>query len=654
MAIKRYVATKDNTITNAYMFNLVTRATGSNMGASDIVEVFSIYGQASSSTPANYGYSSEVARILMEFQVTGSESIKTDRDNGVLPASGNVSFYLRLFNARHSQTTPTNYQLAVEPLDAFWQEGPGLDMDGYTDTVHGNRGSTWVDANNEPTAATATVTVANEGWVEAGDTITLTATDGTEVVCTMHATTTTSTAQTTAVQAARNGASTSAVASEIATAINYSSYFSATAASNVVTITQATAGLAGNTTVTIVEGGATGFSKTNFTGGDGAWSSQGGDVLDDDGISSLFPKQKFKNGIEDLEVDITALVEYWLAGTQNNYGIRIKLDGSYEAYATGNTSGSQKSYFTKRFFGRNTEYFFKRPVIEARWESARRDDRGNFYYSSSLATRKDNLNTLYFYNYVRGQLKNIPGLDSTGKMYVSLYSGSENNSRPMPGSEALTLSIDTVYAGVDKMVVTGGLLPGKTGIYSASLAITAAVTGTTVVGPCTKLFDVWHNGSGSAQSGYLQFHTGTIRPKTLNASHYNPDYKYISRLRNLRPVYSNNETARFRLYAREKDWCPTIYNKATRDVESTLIDSASYKITRVIDGLEVIAHDTGSTNDAATQLSFDVSGNYFDLDMSMLEAGFSYEIGLAYYNGSIGSWVDQSEKFKFRVEQDEK
>ena len=46
MAIKRYDATKDNTITNAFKQDLTTRGTGSNMGLSDILEVFSIYGQA--------------------------------------------------------------------------------------------------------------------------------------------------------------------------------------------------------------------------------------------------------------------------------------------------------------------------------------------------------------------------------------------------------------------------------------------------------------------------------------------------------------------------------------------------------------------------------------------------------------------------------
>ena len=52
----------------------------------------------------------------------------------------------------------------------------------------------------------------------------------------------------------------------------------------------------------------------------------------------------------------------------------------------------------KRFFGRGSEYFFKRPVIEARWDDTVKDDRGNFYFSSSRAPAADNLNTIYFYN----------------------------------------------------------------------------------------------------------------------------------------------------------------------------------------------------------------------------------------------------------------
>ena len=50
MSIRRYAATADNTITNAFKENLTTRGTGSNMGQADVSEVFSIYARASTSS----------------------------------------------------------------------------------------------------------------------------------------------------------------------------------------------------------------------------------------------------------------------------------------------------------------------------------------------------------------------------------------------------------------------------------------------------------------------------------------------------------------------------------------------------------------------------------------------------------------------------
>jgi hypothetical protein len=43
MAIKRYTANADNSITNAFESNLQTRGTGSNAGAADVLETFSIF-----------------------------------------------------------------------------------------------------------------------------------------------------------------------------------------------------------------------------------------------------------------------------------------------------------------------------------------------------------------------------------------------------------------------------------------------------------------------------------------------------------------------------------------------------------------------------------------------------------------------------------
>ena len=106
-------------------------------------------------------------------------------------------------------------------------------------------------------------------------------------------------------------------------------------------------------------------------------------------------KQTFgEKGTGNLEVKITGLVEKWIAGDYSNYGVGVMLTQSQE-------TGS-RSYYTKKFSARSSEYFFSRPVIEARWNSTRKDQRGSFYVSSSNLSAADNLNTLYLYNYVRG------------------------------------------------------------------------------------------------------------------------------------------------------------------------------------------------------------------------------------------------------------
>lgn len=116
MTIKRWIASKDNTITNAFNDNLVTRATGSNLGEADVVEVFSIYAQAASN-------SLEKSRAILEFPV---DQILTERNQGNIPASGSVSFYLKMSNATHPFTLPEKYTLSINALSKSWDEGYGL------------------------------------------------------------------------------------------------------------------------------------------------------------------------------------------------------------------------------------------------------------------------------------------------------------------------------------------------------------------------------------------------------------------------------------------------------------------------------------------------------------------------------------------------
>ena len=270
------------------------------------------------------------------------------------------------------------------------------------------------------------------------------------------------------------------------------------------------------------------------------------------------------------------------------------------------------------------------------------DNRGNFIYSSSLLTGEENLNKIYLYNYFRGKLRNIPDV-GTGNIYVSLFSGSAGDTGP--NESALQLVVDGVHVtdAARNTVITGSY--SSTGIYTASVALTAAST------PLTTVYDVWFKGGDTiadASRDPTQYFTGSINPQTIESYNIAPSDKYVTNITNLKSTYTTTETARFRVFIRSKDWCPTIYNVASKEIESTAIESGSFKVFRIVDELDVIPYGTGS--DFHTAMSYDLSGNYFDLDMSMLKEDYMYGIKFVYYNDSIGDWVEQPEVFKFRVE----
>ena len=171
----------------------------------------------------------------------------------------------------------------------------------------------------------------------------------------------------------------------------------------------------------------------------------------------------------------------------------------------------------------------------------------------------------------------------------------------------------------------------ETGIYSCSFAYNSSRV--------TTIFDVWHSSS-------IEYHTGSsIEVETFSNQDYNFDQRYVSKITNLKTNYSTEETARFRLFVRSKNYSPNIYTVASRDIENTIVDNIYYQVERSSDGLSVIEYGTGSLNH--TRLSYDVSGSYFDLDIGMLEADNSYQIKFVYLIN--GSYVEQPETFRFNV-----
>lgn len=492
MGFKRYYATKDNTITNAFEPNLLTRGTGSNMGASDILEAFVIHGQTSASINAT---NAEQSRVLIQFPI---DDLVTDIANGVVPSSS-LSYNLRMFNAPHVGTTPVSATLQVEMLSRTWNEGRGLDMDTYTDIGASNWGEY----------------ISNNAWTDGGGDV--------------HAGT-----------------------------LNSSSFY-------------------------------------------------------------------FKLGPEDLDLDVGFAITQWRNGDKSNYGFRIRNTNAA-------ISGTEGTLYTKKFFARTSDFYFKRPYLEVQWDSGRKDNRGNFLVSSSLMTSADNINTLYMYNRVRGQLTDIPKLGTGGykdTLAVSVYAAKNPTADP--------INIIDAYTGATATSVTGAVLVENgtdhiSGTYTASFA--CATTSST-------LYDVWSTGS-------VQFYTGSFEPKDHNAVPVIDEVLYISNITNLQSSYLKGQVPTLRLYARKKNWSPNIYTVANATPTTEIIEKAYWRLFRTIDNMEIVPFGTGSSQ--YTKMSYDVSGNYFEIDTSCLERGYSYGIQLAYY--LEGNYREQPEVFKFRIEEE--
>jgi len=672
MPILRYTASADNTITNAFYApsDSETRATGSNMGASDLLEVYSIYNRLNSVSATK---SSEMSRILIKFPI---DKIKQDRTDGKIPAKDSVSFYLNLYNARHVYTTPQKINLTVLAVSSSWEEGRGLDMATYGDVTQNQSGSNWINANGTHASASATIKIINGtrngvGGLDDGSPpgITLTSTDGTERTYEFQyggsyangasAGGTTVRWYGTGETATTQGGFAALLKTAIEGTAGHAGKLTVTLSddtnsNDTLTIKQTTSGIGGNTVIPAVTNGNAsdltingGIGATRFAGGNGNWASVGGDYH-----ASPTATQYFDKGVENMKVDVTTLVEQWITGLSGdadsgkvNHGFGIKLSDAQEAYypndgtdtnAVKNPNGAKKSYFTKMFFGRSTEFFYKKPVLEAQFNDIIKDDRNNFHIKSSLLPSAMNYNSLYFYNYAGGQLQDIGGSSAT-KPKVKLYSGT--SAGPV-GAAATGIKFVKIVSGSAAAAATTAWEASRVskGIYRADVCVTGTL-------PAAEpyLYDVWLVGSEEVLTG------SAITPIKFKPSQTATRAEYVISMPNLRKEYHQNQTARFRLYAREKNWSPNVYSKVKSAPENITIPSASYRVLRTIDNFEVLAYDYASTGGKYSRLSYDGSGSYFDLPMSIFETGYQYTFRFSFYDGYAGSWVEQPKEFKFRV-----
>tara|TARA_B100000927_G_scaffold291433_1_gene293612 strand:- start:22393 stop:24240 length:1848 start_codon:yes stop_codon:yes gene_type:complete len=615
MSIKKFIAVKDNTITNAFEEDLSTRAVSSSMGASDVLEIFSIYNQATEG-------SVERSRVILEFPVN---KIQEQRSSGLIPAVGSVKFFLNLRNVIHSETLANQSKISISPLLQSWSEGTGLDMETYTDKGASNWISSSVDnlwnyqGGSDTTAVESVLnspsTIYNhivdsdkgtedilldmtslvEDWLkhEAGTSASSTAT--------INLTGETANGSSITLRST-DGDSRKFIFSDSSKTENKNVYFVNVAGNTQTTRTNLLNAIVATNLFTATSGAGSSLSVTQSVKG------RFGDTKIESSNATI-TKVDFANG----------------AGVVNN-GVLVKLSGSFESGA------NKRSYYTKRLSSRTSEYSLKRPSLEARFDLSIKDDRLNLITANPALSNAQNEKTIYYHNYVNGVLTD---LETSPKFILAVDQALTTSAVFKKGTNH-----NATGSGANAEEITSDKVSNTTGIYSATFKIANNTNK-------TFLYEKWFKTDGTLLRGHPN------NPITVGIKNYydninsNLDSQYLVNITNLKSSYTQQEQVRFRLYTRRKTRKPNIYTVASKKASVDNIKDGWYKISRVVDNFEIIGYSTGSSP-SYSSLSYDVSGSYFDLDMSLLEKGYLYEI--SFLRKDQSRYIEIQDKFKFRVD----
>lgn len=314
------------------------------------------------------------------------------------------------------------------------------------------------------------------------------------------------------------------------------------------------------------------------------WSSKGGDF-----IESLTTSSHFDTGFEDLEVNVTNIVNEWLSGNLQNNGFAIMMTSSIE------DDTSYVDYYNKKFYSRQTDSLDKKPFLEVRSKSYYNDDRANFYFSKT--------GSLYIHNIINGEYSSF----DYNQISVDITDSSGSIIKSVPAFQTAT------------------------GIYSASFSIaTGSYTG-------SVFYDKWGSGSYSIFTG--TFYINNIVPTTAIKQ-----LQLESKIRNLKDYYTQDDFANFEVSFRRKNQNLQVFQTASLNVKKTIVQRCYYAIENDNTNERVVDFDTGPVE--STRLSYNENGNSFKFNISNLSPGNVYRIIFLVYENGTRTFIDDGIKVK--------
>lgn len=328
--------------------------------------------------------------------------------------------------------------------------------------------------------------------------------------------------------------------------------------------------------------GDAGVANWERRNGSNYWTTFGGDFL-----SANVTSSHFDTGYEDLEADVTSLVNSWNSGTVPNNGLAVAMTATVEA------DSNYGNYYVKKFYSRQSDYEDRRPYIEYRVNDFVGDDRANMQWNRT--------GSLFIYNVVGGQF-----VDLAGQVVMAVSDAS-----------GVLLTVTASH--------------GTTGIYSASFALpTGSYSG-------SLFYDSWRAGGVSLTTGTFTFATPppvtTLTQNVLTA-----------RIRNMQTEYLPEDVVLFEVLFRKKNHVVPVLSTSSLNTVPYIVEHAYYAIENDATRERVVPFGTGSQ--LHTRLSYGGTGNSFRLYMTNLHSGNVYRVVLLVNEQGRRQIVDPGFRFK--------
>lgn len=333
--------------------------------------------------------------------------------------------------------------------------------------------------------------------------------------------------------------------------------------------------------VSLGDFGASNWLKRSVTS---YWSVAGGDLLNTPTASAYFD-----TGYEDINLDITTLVQGWISGTYPNNGLMLRMTDSEES------DSDYNDLFVKKFYSRHSSWEDRVPYIEVRVNDVKTDDRTNMMWGRS--------GSLYLYNVVGGT-------------FTDLEAGE------------VVMSVSDLSGVIAHTTASRGNNPG---VYSASLSLpTGSYSG-------SLFHDSWRVGGRSLVTG--TFSIGFNRPiNTL------PQGPLVAKLRNLQDEYQPEDAPRLEVAFRRRSTTLPVVLTASMSPSVHICERAWYAVENDSTRERVIPFGTGSLQH--TRLSYDANGNNFRLFMNSFHAGNVYRIIFLVDENGRREIIDPGIRFK--------